>query len=112
MRDNASFYSLMFVVIAVALFIATAMERLMFALSGENLTERLRSSVFKAYLRQEIAFFDDPKNSTGALTTRLATEVSAVQGVNQMIQACSLSHEATNYHGVTYNCRPLGLSWG
>ncbi len=32
-------------------------------------------------LRQEIAWFDDPKNATGALTTRLATSASAVQGV-------------------------------
>ena len=31
---------------------------------------------------QEIAWFDDQKNSTGALTTRLATEASAVQGVS------------------------------
>ena len=32
-------------------------------------------------LFQEIAFFDDPEHSTGALTTRLATDASAVQGV-------------------------------
>ena len=36
-------------------------------------------------LRQEIAFFDHKKNSTGALTTRLATDASLVQGVSHMI---------------------------
>ena len=30
---------------------------------------------------QEISFFDDKDNNTGALTTRLATDASLVQGV-------------------------------
>ncbi len=51
------------------------------AASGEALTLRLRSMAFKAYLRQEMAYFDDHKNNVGALTTRLATDASAVQGV-------------------------------
>ena len=41
---------------------------------------RLRSKVFHALLCQEVGYFDDPKHSTGALCTRLATEASAVQG--------------------------------
>ena len=32
-------------------------------------------------LFQDMAYFDDPKNNTGALCTRLATDASAVQGV-------------------------------
>ena len=35
---------------------------------------------FRAILRQEMGYFDDHKNSTGALTTRLATDASKVQG--------------------------------
>nr|KAF6417724.1 ATP binding cassette subfamily B member 4 [Rousettus aegyptiacus] len=35
---------------------------------------------FKAMLRQDISWFDDHKNSTGALSTRLATDASQVQG--------------------------------
>ena len=75
-------YSLLFVAIAVAIFIATTLEALMFAIAGQRLTERLRAKAFKAYLRQDVHFFDDPKNSTGALTTRLSIEVNAVQGVS------------------------------
>ena len=52
----------------------------MFACSGEALTMRLRSKAFRTALRQDMAFFDNPKNNTGALCTRLATEASAVQG--------------------------------
>ena len=36
---------------------------------------------FRALLRQEIAYFDLPEHSTGALTARLAADASGVQGV-------------------------------
>ena len=52
----------------------------MFGISGENLTKRLRSQGFKSMLSQEIAWFDEPENSIGALCTRLSVEAAAVQG--------------------------------
>jgi ATP-binding cassette subfamily B (MDR/TAP) protein 1 len=33
------------------------------------------------YLQKEIAYFDQDKNNVGALTTRLSTEASDIQGV-------------------------------
>uniref|UniRef100_A0A8C0VQW6 Bile salt export pump n=1 Tax=Cyanistes caeruleus TaxID=156563 RepID=A0A8C0VQW6_CYACU len=51
-----------------------------FAKSGELLTRRLRKIGFQAMLGQDIGWFDDRKNSPGALTTRLATDASQVQG--------------------------------
>jgi len=54
----------------------------MFACSGEALTKRLRAKAFAAILRQEIAWFDQAENSTGALCTRLSNEASAIQGVS------------------------------
>ncbi|XP_048246672.1 ATP-dependent translocase ABCB1-like isoform X4 [Haliotis rufescens] len=51
-----------------------------FGISGENMTVRIRRNVFKAMLRQEISWFDDHRNNLGALTTRLATDASRVQG--------------------------------
>uniref|UniRef100_A0A8C6YQB4 Bile salt export pump n=1 Tax=Nothoprocta perdicaria TaxID=30464 RepID=A0A8C6YQB4_NOTPE len=51
-----------------------------FAKSGELLTRRLRKIGFQAMLGQEIGWFDDQRNSPGALTTRLATDASQVQG--------------------------------
>ena len=51
-----------------------------FGLSGERLTTRLRKESFKKLLQLEMAFFDDPLNSTGALAMRLSTDASKVQG--------------------------------
>ncbi len=57
-----------------------------FAISGEALTQRLRAKIFRTLLQQEVAYFDQPDNSTGALCTRLATEASAVQGVKKNLK--------------------------
>ena len=51
-------------------------------LSGERLMYTLRSLTFKAMLRQEIAWFENKKNSTGALTVRLASDASRAKGVS------------------------------
>uniref|UniRef100_A0A4W6C8W9 ATP-binding cassette, sub-family B (MDR/TAP), member 4 n=1 Tax=Lates calcarifer TaxID=8187 RepID=A0A4W6C8W9_LATCA len=51
-----------------------------FGKSGEILTLKLRLGAFKAMMRQDLGWYDDPKNSVGALTTRLATDAAQVQG--------------------------------
>ncbi|XP_049904157.1 bile salt export pump [Epinephelus moara] len=71
---------ILFCIVAVASFFSQFLQGFAFAKSGELLTRRLRKVGFQAMLRQEIGWFDDPRNSPGALTTRLATDASMVQG--------------------------------
>ncbi|KAM4697414.1 bile salt export pump-like [Rhinophrynus dorsalis] len=71
---------LLFVIIAAVSFITQFLQGFTFAKSGELLTRRLRRLGFQAMLGQEIGWFDDNNNSPGALTTRLATDASQVQG--------------------------------
>ncbi len=66
-------------------------QTLTFTIAGQNLTARLRGLSFKAMLRQEISWFDDEKNSTGALTTRLAHDAAQVQGVSLTHCVCVYS---------------------
>lgn len=54
----------------------------MFAISGERLTLRMRVEAFRAMLKQEMAWFDHPSNSTGNLCARLAGDASILQGVS------------------------------
>ncbi|NXB08943.1 ABCBB protein, partial [Cnemophilus loriae] len=70
----------LFVLIGVLSFFTQFLQGYTFAKSGELLTRRLRKIGFQAMLGQDIAWFDDRKNSPGALTTRLATDASQVQG--------------------------------
>ncbi|KAK3580603.1 hypothetical protein CHS0354_002702 [Potamilus streckersoni] len=66
--------AILYAVIRVLLYIC-------FANAGANLTRRLRRLVFMAIIKQDIAFFDDPQNRVGHLTTRLANDCTLIQGV-------------------------------
>ncbi|XP_063964755.1 ATP-dependent translocase ABCB1-like [Lytechinus pictus] len=79
--DEVTIYCILFAVLGVAALLASIIQGIGFAKSGGELTLRLRSMMFRALLRQNVAFFDDKRNGTGALTTKLATDVSLIQGV-------------------------------
>ncbi|CAH2048678.1 unnamed protein product, partial [Iphiclides podalirius] len=73
-------YALIFVVIGVISGVVHFIVVYFYGVAGECLTMRLRLLMFKNLLQQEIAYFDDKANSTGALCTRLSGEAAAVQG--------------------------------
>lgn len=79
-RQTANMMSILFACIGVGLCITNFLQTFLYGLAGERLTERLRRQMFQTYLSQEIAWFDDKNNSTGALCARLSGEASAVQG--------------------------------
>ena len=58
-------------------------QNLFFNISGESLTSCVRSLLFKAFLRQEVGWFDNVKNNTAALTNRLSYDAGEVQGVRR-----------------------------
>lgn len=80
-RDGIYLYCLMFIATGVTAFFSNWLMAVMFSISGENMTKRIRSRCFKAVLSQDLAWFDRPENNIGTLTTRLATEAASVQGV-------------------------------
>ncbi|XP_062600445.1 ATP-dependent translocase ABCB1-like isoform X1 [Saccostrea cucullata] len=81
-EDKVLMWTLLLVGVGAASFLTFLLQGFSFSVSGENLTMRLRQNCFRSLLRQDIEYFDDPKNSTGALTTRLATEAAEVQGAS------------------------------
>ncbi|XP_065930084.1 ATP-dependent translocase ABCB1 isoform X2 [Magallana gigas] len=81
-NEKINMYVLLMCGIGVISFFTFLVQGYCFGYSGESLTSRLRRLVFKAMLRQDISFFDNHKNSTGALTTRLATDASQVHGIS------------------------------
>ncbi|XP_054597176.2 ATP-dependent translocase ABCB1 isoform X2 [Nothobranchius furzeri] len=81
-KQRSNFFSLMFVAIGVVCFCTMFLQGFCFGKSGEVLTLKLRLGAFKSMLRQDLGWFDKPKNSIGALTTRLATDAAQVQGAS------------------------------
>ncbi|XP_054993564.1 ATP-dependent translocase ABCB1 isoform X2 [Sorex araneus] len=79
-RHNSNLFSLLFLVLGIISFITFFLQGFTFGKAGEILTKRLRYMVFKSMLRQDMSWFDNPKNTTGALTTRLANDAAQVKG--------------------------------
>uniref|UniRef100_A0A8C4KVZ8 ATP binding cassette subfamily B member 1 n=1 Tax=Equus asinus asinus TaxID=83772 RepID=A0A8C4KVZ8_EQUAS len=79
-RQNSNMFSLLFLVLGIISFITFFLQGYTFGKAGEILTKRLRYLVFRSMLRQDVSWFDNPKNTTGALTTRLANDAGQVKG--------------------------------
>uniref|UniRef100_A0A452DY09 Multidrug resistance protein 1 n=1 Tax=Capra hircus TaxID=9925 RepID=A0A452DY09_CAPHI len=79
-RQNSNLFSLLFLILRIISFITFFLQGFTFGKAGEILTRRLRYLVFRSMLRQDVSWFDDPKNTTGALTTRLANDATQVKG--------------------------------
>ncbi len=79
-RRGRNSLTLLFSVIAMAAGIGYFLENFMFALAGENFTNRLRMMTFRAMLRQEMGWFDRRQNAVGSLCSRLSDDGSSVQG--------------------------------
>uniref|UniRef100_A0A671FV25 ATP binding cassette subfamily B member 1 n=1 Tax=Rhinolophus ferrumequinum TaxID=59479 RepID=A0A671FV25_RHIFE len=79
-QHKCNMISLLFLGLGIISFFTFFLQGFTFGKAGEILTTRLRSMAFKAMLRQDMSWFDDHKNSTGALSTRLASDASQVQG--------------------------------
>ncbi|XP_032108925.1 phosphatidylcholine translocator ABCB4 isoform X4 [Sapajus apella] len=79
-QQKCNMFSLLFLCLGIISFFTFFLQGFTFGKAGEILTTRLRSMAFKAMLRQDMSWFDDHRNSTGALSTRLATDAAQVQG--------------------------------
>ncbi|CAF3827058.1 unnamed protein product [Rotaria sordida] len=71
--------SLIFLLMGVIALILRFFQYTAFAIAGSKLTHRIRSKAFACLLRQEVAYFDRPENSSGAICTRLSSDASAIQ---------------------------------
>lgn len=80
MRQQANFWSLMYLMLAFVQLFALISQGIAFSYCAERLTHRVRDQAFRYILRQDIAFFD--KRPSGALTSFLSTETSHLAGLS------------------------------
>ncbi|KAF5885785.1 multidrug resistance protein 1-like isoform X1, partial [Clarias magur] len=111
-KEQINWICILFVAVGSMSFFLQFLEEYAFAKSGEHLTRRIRKIGFQAMLRQEIGWFDDPNNSPGVLSTRLATDASMVQGATGIqigIIVNSLTNIGTSFIIAYYFSWKLGL---
>ena len=96
LRYEANRNALIFVVIAALHFVSLYLKMSVYRHIQEVMTRNMRSAYLEALLAQEIGFFDDPDNTSAALTTALAKQtqlVSAITGLqlgSTVGSACAL----------------------
>ncbi|PHH71893.1 hypothetical protein CDD82_6284 [Ophiocordyceps australis] len=81
-RSETGLYSLLFVALAVAMFILLGAQGLIFAWTSEKMINRVRSMALESILRMEISLFDQKKHSAGSLSSFLSTSVNDLGGIS------------------------------
>ncbi|KAK6514979.1 hypothetical protein TWF506_007337 [Arthrobotrys conoides] len=79
MLKRGDFFSLMFFIMGLGNLVAYFILGWMSATIAQEVMNSYRSEVFNTTIRQEMSFFDDPDNTTGALVSRLSTEPTCLQ---------------------------------
>ena len=82
LQHDASFWSLMYLMLAITQIIAYGIQGTAFAYCSERLVHRARDQAFRTMLRQDISWFDREENSAGALTSFLSTETTHLAGMS------------------------------
>lgn len=82
LRSQANFWALMYLMLAFTLLISNTIQGFSFAYASERLVFRARNEMFRSMLRQDMAFFDQEKNSAGALSSMLSTDATALAGLS------------------------------
>ncbi|UJR34425.1 hypothetical protein I4U23_021832 [Adineta vaga] len=80
-RQRVLYSSLVFFFLGVFLLIIRFLESTAFAIAGSKLIKRIRAKAFACLLRQEVAYFDRPENSSGTIGARLSSGAAAIQDV-------------------------------
>ncbi|KAG7383422.1 ABC transporter B member 10 [Phytophthora pseudosyringae] len=76
--DNVELCGIVYLAGCVGILLFTYMQTYSFKLIGEKVTTRLRNANFAGLCRQNVGFFDEKENATGALTADLATNAVKV----------------------------------
>ncbi|KAJ7549945.1 hypothetical protein O6H91_07G075600 [Diphasiastrum complanatum] len=81
LRHDANFWSTMFLVLACTAFVVAPAQIFCFSVVGNRLIRRVRRLTFDKIVRQEISWFDEYENSSGAISARLSTDAAHVRSV-------------------------------
>ncbi|XP_047154648.1 ABC transporter B family member 9-like isoform X3 [Vigna umbellata] len=80
-RKDSRFWALLYMGLGLITLVVIPVQNYFFGVAGGKLIERIRSLTFERVVHQEISWFDDPANSSGAVGARLSTDASTVKSL-------------------------------
>jgi len=79
MKKDSKFWALMFVVLGVASLLVIPARAYFFSVAGCKLIQRIRVICFEKVVNMEVGWFDEPSNSSGAISARLSAIAASVR---------------------------------
>ncbi|EYU28159.1 hypothetical protein MIMGU_mgv11b000380mg [Erythranthe guttata] len=101
LNKDSRFWALIFIAVGAVVFVAAPVQNYMFGVSGGKLVQRIRSLLFEKILHQEISWFDDLANSSGAVGARLSSDASTVKSLAGDTLALAVQNVATTIVGLS-----------
>ncbi|XP_028085814.1 ABC transporter B family member 11-like isoform X1 [Camellia sinensis] len=81
LRKHTQFWALIFVVLGVAALLAFPARTYFFSVAGCKLIRRIRSMCFEKVVHMEVSWFDEPRNSSGVIGSRLSADAASVRAL-------------------------------
>ncbi|CAO2176463.1 unnamed protein product [Urochloa humidicola] len=80
-KRKVSKYSLIFFGAGMVTLISNILQHYIYGIVGEKAMKNLREALFSAVLRNELGWFEKPKNGVGFLTSRIVSDTSTVKTI-------------------------------
>ncbi|MBA0779108.1 hypothetical protein Gotri_003389 [Gossypium trilobum] len=78
---DSKVWAVSYVGMGVVILLVGPMQNFFYGVAGGKLIQRIRSLTFEKVVHQNISWFDDPENSSGAIGARLSTDASTVRNL-------------------------------
>ncbi|CAO2038517.1 unnamed protein product [Urochloa humidicola] len=100
LRMDSVFWAEMYVTLGVLSALIMPVQYSMFYMAGGKLIERIRALSFTQVVYQEIGWFDDPLNSSGAIGSRLSTDAASIRSIAGDVLALIVQNISTVIVGI------------
>ncbi|XP_020585098.1 ABC transporter B family member 4-like isoform X2 [Phalaenopsis equestris] len=81
LQRDSRFWALIYLLFGFIAFLLVPVQYYLFGVAGGKLIERIRSLSFEKVVHQEISWFDEPANASGAIGARLSSDASSVKSL-------------------------------
>ncbi|KAF5199909.1 Abc transporter b family protein [Thalictrum thalictroides] len=80
-KKHVGWYSLSFCIIGLLSLVTHTLQHYFYGVIGEKAMTNLRSALYTAVLRNELAWFEKQKNNVGALTSQIINDTSLIKTI-------------------------------
>ncbi|GJM91048.1 hypothetical protein PR202_ga07383 [Eleusine coracana subsp. coracana] len=100
LRKDSVYWAEMYVMLGVLSMLILPVQYSMFYMAGGKLIERIRDLSFTRVVYQEIGWFDDPLNSSGAIGSRLSADAASIRSIAGDVLSLMVQNISTAIVGI------------